>query len=168
VRTVRLVIECVRQFYSEARFFRILGENGDYRYVSFSNQSIAERPIGTLTDGTPICRRPIFDIDVRAVKKDPYTRLSHNETMKDLYRMGVFEPENAAQASILLSNMDLSGIGLLREQVEALAKAKHPASSDAAAASCPSDTKEEVKDPLLYAFEKAQQLREQAAEGAEP
>ena len=168
VRTVRLVIECVRQFYSEARFFRILGENGDYRYVSFSNQNIAERPIGTLADGTPICRRPIFDIDVRAVKKDPYTRLSHNETMKDLYRMGVFEPENAAQASILLSNMDLSGIGLLREQVEALAKAKCPASSDATVASAPSDTKEQVKDPLLYAFEKAQQLREQAAEGTEP
>ena len=80
----------------------------------------------------------------------------------------VMGPENAAQASILLSNMDLSGIGLLREQVEALAKAKCPASPDAAAASAPSDTKEQVKDPLLYAFEKAQQLREQAAEGAEP
>ena len=64
--------------------------------------------------------------------------------------------------------MDLSGIGLLREQVEALAKAKCPASPDAAAASAQSDTKEQVKDPLLYAFEKAQQLREQAAEGAEP
>ena len=122
VRTVHLVLECVRQFYSEARCFRILGENGGYRYLTWSNANIAERVIGTLADGTPVCRRPVFDIDVRAVKKDPYTRLSQNETLKDLYRMGVFKPENAAEASVLLSAMDIPGIGQLRERVAAQAR----------------------------------------------
>ncbi|MBQ8358033.1 MAG: hypothetical protein IJX39_09550 [Clostridia bacterium] len=161
VRTVRLVIECVRQFYSEARYFRILGENGDYRYLSFSNERIAERVTGTLTDGTPVSRRPIFDIDVRAEKKDPYTRLSHNETMKDLYRMGVFKPENAAEASILLSGMDFSGVGRVREQVAALARS-HESVSDTA-------SKEAAKgeaaaaDPLAVAQAEARQIREAAA-----
>ena len=122
VRTVHLVLECVRQFYSEARCFRILGENGGYHYLTWSNANITERVIGTLADGTPVCRRPVFDIDVRAVKKDPYTRLSQNETLKDLYRMGVFKPENAAEAGILLSAMDIPGIGQLREQVAAQAR----------------------------------------------
>jgi hypothetical protein len=120
---VHLILECVRQFYGESRCFRILGENGDYRYLDWSNQGITERVIGELSDGTPVCRRPIFDIDVRAEKKDPYTRFSHNETMKDLYNMGVFDPQNAAAASILLSGMDFSGVGRVREQVAALARA---------------------------------------------
>ena len=168
VRMVRLVIECVRQFYSEARCFRILGENGKYSYLTFSNEGIAERTVGTMTDGTPISRRPVFDIDVRAVKKDPYTRLSHNETLKDLYRMGVFQPENAAQASVLLSNMDFSGIGLLREQVAALARAAAPQGGAAISKSHGKGTEpEQVKDPLTRAFEKAAALREQAAGGTE-
>ncbi len=121
VRMVRLVVECVRQFYGEARCFRILGENGEHRYLTWSNARIAEQITGTLADGTPVTRRPVFDIDVRAEKKDPYTRLSHNETLKELYRMGVFDPANAPQASILLSAMDFSGIGRLREQVAQLA-----------------------------------------------
>jgi hypothetical protein len=167
VRVVRLVIECVRQFYSEARCFRILGENGRYSYRSFSNEGIAERTVGTMTDGTPISRRPIFDIDVRAVKKDPYTRLSHNETIKDLYRMGVFQPENAAQASILLSNMDFSGIGLLREQVAALAKRSTSEECQAALPTQEQSAAQTPKDPLARAFEEAEKLRERAAGGTE-
>ena len=61
---------------------------------------------------------PLFDIDVRAVKKDPYTRISQNELLKDLYALGVFAPENAAAAGILLSAMDFAGIERVREQVE--------------------------------------------------
>jgi hypothetical protein len=93
----------VRQFYSEERCFRILGEDGSYRYLNWSNATVAERVVGRLSDGTPVCRRPVFDIDVRAERKDPYTRLSHNETLKDLYKMGVFDPQNAAAASARIS-----------------------------------------------------------------
>ena len=71
-------------------------------------------------DGTPAARRAIFDIDVRAEKKDPYTKYSHNEMMMELYRMGVFSPENARQASLLLSGMDFSGAAVLRERLSEL------------------------------------------------
>jgi hypothetical protein len=160
VRTVRLVIECVRQFYGEARCFRILGENGDYRYMTWSNAGIAERVVGTLSDGTDITRRPIFDIDVRAEKKDPYSRLSHNETVKELYRMGVFDPANAAQAAILLSSMDFSGVGRVREQVAQLAR-----SASAVGTATVHGEKESPAvpgDPLTVAVEGAAALREAA------
>ena len=157
VRTVRLVIECVRQFYSEARCFRILGENGNYRYMTWSNANIAERVVGALSDGTPVTRRPVFDIDVRAEKKDPYTRLSHNETMKELYRMGVFDPANAAQAAILLSSMDFSGVGRVREQVAQLAgrASTSTVQREQTAPAAP-------KDPLSVALEGAAAQREAA------
>ncbi|MBE6703232.1 MAG: hypothetical protein E7585_07480 [Ruminococcaceae bacterium] len=158
VRTVRLVLECVRQFYSEARCFRILGDNGEYRYLTWSNAHIAERVTGTLADGTPVCRRPIFDIDVRAEKKDPYTRLSHNEMMKDLYRMGAFKPENAAEAGILLSAMDFSGIGRIREQVAAQASALRGSGMS------PEDRslQKNAKEPLAKAMAGAVALAEKA------
>ena len=160
LRTVHLVLECVRQFYTEARCFRILGENGDYRYLTWSNAGITERVTGRLADGTPICRRPIFDIDVRAEKKDPYTRLSHNETLKELYRMGVFKPENAAEAGILLSAMDFSGIGRVREQVAAQARIAAVEEDEGGEQSQPVAPKE----PLARAVEGAAAMAERAAE----
>lgn len=117
VRVVRLVVECIRQFYSEERCFRILGEDGAYSYLSFCNKNIAEQSNGTLADGTPAVRRAIFDIDVRAEKKDPYTRFSHNEMMMELYRMGVFQKESAQSAAMLLSAMEFSGVAQMRERV---------------------------------------------------
>ena len=118
VGVVSLVIECVRQFYSEARYFRILGSQGEHRFIQWSNQSIAGKACGHLASGEAVYRRPVFDIDVRAEKKDPYTRITHNEILKELYALGVFKPENARQASILLSAMDFSGIARVRAQVE--------------------------------------------------
>jgi len=122
VLLVRLIVDCVRQFYTEERCFRILGEDGTYRYVTWSNRGIAEERTGTLADGTQGARRPIFDIDVRAEKKDPYTRFSHNEMMMELYRMGVFSPEHAREAAILLEGMEFSGVARVRDRVAAFAK----------------------------------------------
>lgn len=122
VQLVRLVVDCVRQFYSEERCFRILGEDGAYRYMTWSNKNIALQETGKLSDGTASTRRAIFDIDVRAEKKDPYTRFSHNEMMMELYRMGVFTPERAREASILLEGMEFSGVARVRERVAALVR----------------------------------------------
>ncbi|MBR6727283.1 MAG: hypothetical protein IKM08_03740 [Clostridia bacterium] len=162
VRLVHLVIECVRQFYTEARCFRILGDNGEYRYLNWSNAGITEQVVGELSDGTPVSRRPIFDIDVRAEKKDPYTRLSHNATLMDLYKMGVFDPENAAAAGVLLSAMEFSGIGRLREQVAACAEAKRV---DAAGRK-ETPHGDAAVDPLNRAHTEAAALRERAAAGS--
>lgn len=122
VQVVHLVLECVRQFYSEERCFRILGERGTYEYLRWSNKNMARESTEQLSDGTAAARRPIFDIDVRADRMDPYTRFSHNEMLMELYRMGVFAPENKAQAAILLDSMDFSGVGRMRERIAGMQK----------------------------------------------
>lgn len=159
VRLVHLVIECVRQFYNEARCFRILGEDGGYSYFNWSNAGIVEQPLGALEDGSPITRRPVFDIDVRAEKKDPYTRLSHNENLKELYSMGVFEPQNAAAAGVLLSAMDFSGIGQLRRQVADNARVNEGEGIE-------KDREKQAGDPLKPALSGAAAAHRRAAEGA--
>ena len=106
VRLVHLMIGCICQFYDEERYFRILGEGGEERFLAFSNRDMKGNG-----------RVPIFDIDVHAERKDPYTRVSQNEILKDLYALGVFDPENAEAASVLLSAMEFAGIDRVREQV---------------------------------------------------
>lgn len=116
VQVVELILECVRQFYSEERCFRILGANGKYEYLHWNNANMLRATqTGQLCDGTVAARRPVFDIVVRAERMDPYTRYSHNEMLMELYRMGVFAPENKGPAAVLLEGMDFSGVGRLRD-----------------------------------------------------
>ncbi len=122
VQVVHLILECIRQFYGEERCFRILGEDGNFEYLRWSNKNMTREGAEHLGDGTVAARRPIFDIDVRADRMDPYTRFSHNEMLMELYRMGVFAPENKAQASVLLDSMEFSGVGRMRERIATMGK----------------------------------------------
>lgn len=124
VEVVRLVIECIRQFYEETRCFRILGKNGGYRYLQWSNKSIREQALGRLPNGDADTRRPVFDIDVRAEKLSPYTRYSYNEMLKELYGMGVFDAENVTAAALLLEAMSFQGVESLRARLLAAADAQ--------------------------------------------
>ena len=120
VKIVRMVIELMRQFYTAERTFRIIGVNEDgqaeERFVTYSNKHLARQNIANIngqaiTDeaGNSITRMPIFDIDVKAQKTNPYSKLSQNETASNLYQMGVFNPENAQSALMMLSMMDFEG-----------------------------------------------------------
>lgn len=113
------VVELIRQFYSDARSFRIVGENGSgTRYVQYDNRNIREAQTGIDSQGNSLYRRAIFDIDVKAAKQNPYNQLSHNETMKELYGLGVFNPQNATQALAMLKGMKFDGIDQVRQSVE--------------------------------------------------
>jgi hypothetical protein len=100
----------------------------------------------------------VFDIDVRTEKRDPYSRISYNQTLKDLYAMGVFHPENAEAARVLLSAMDFNGVERVRRQIAAnAAKGKEAVHVTAAPAN---------EDPLLCAYRDAERLRAAAEERA--
>lgn len=120
VKIIRMVIELMRQFYTTERTFRILGVNdagqAEEQFVTYSNEHLASQPMlnangEKMADeiGNSITRMPIFDIDVKAQKTNPYSKLSQNETASNLYRMGVFAPENAQSALMMLSMMDFEG-----------------------------------------------------------
>ena len=116
-RICNLVLENVRQFYTEQREFRITGVDGKESFISFSNAHIAPtvRP-GAF--GMQESRMPVFDIIVKAQKASPYTKISQNELAKEFYNMGFFDPANADRALACLNIMDFEGKAELTQSIQ--------------------------------------------------
>lgn len=120
-----ICIELIREFYDETRSFRITGTMpGNYQFIQFNNAGIKDQlippdsPEQAMTpDYEELYRRPVFDIDIRAQKKNPFSRMEQNERAKELYSMGFFAPEKAQESLIALDMMDFEGIEKIKEQV---------------------------------------------------
>lgn len=115
------LIELVRQFYDEARTFRITGEmagGGEYGFMSFSNSGIKDQVTGLDSSGAETYRRPVFDIKIVAEKKNPFSQMTQNEYAKEFYQMGLFNPERAQESVIALSMMDFEGKDKVLQQVQ--------------------------------------------------
>ncbi len=113
-----LVIELIRQFYDEPRFFRIVGENGEQQFVSYDNTDIRVRQQSTLGDVVSM-RKPVFDIKVYVDKASPFSKISQNELALQLYSAGMFTPENRVQALHAISMMDFEGKSALVARLSA-------------------------------------------------
>ena len=112
-----LVIELIRQFYTEPRSFRTMTDSGDLRFIQFSNAGIVEHET-LLPDGSVRHVRPIFDITVSAEKQSPFSRAAQNETAKELYGMGLFEPERAIPALACIDMMDFEGKDKVKQEIQ--------------------------------------------------
>lgn len=113
-----LIIELIRQFYTERRWFRIAGQGEDgYGFLDYSNAALADQRVGEDEAGQPLVRRPVFDIKVRAQKRSPFSRMSQNELAKELYAAGVFDPSRAQEALGMLEMMDFEGKDAVVERV---------------------------------------------------
>ena len=112
-----LCVELMRQFYDLSRSFRITGEGNEYQFVDFNNADLQDQLTGMDTAGNPMYRRPVFDLKIKAQKKNPFSRMEQNERAKELYSMGFFAPENAQSSLIALDMMDFEGIQTVREKV---------------------------------------------------
>ena len=109
-----LVIELIRQFYTEPREFRIDDGKGGYEFVDYDNTKIAAK---TSVDGI-LKSKPIFDLQVTAEKKSPFSRAAQNEMAKELYSMGLFNPEVAEPALVCLDMMDFEGKDEIKKKVQ--------------------------------------------------
>ena len=112
-----LVIELIRQFYTEPRSFRIDDGNGRFEFIYFSNANIVDEDRPT-PDGFIRHRRPVFDIEVSAEKQSPFSRAAQNETIKELYGMGMFAPENAIPALTTIDAMQFEGKDRLMQKIQ--------------------------------------------------
>ena len=113
-----LVIELMRQFYDEPRTFRITNQmNGGYGFEVMSNEIIGPQQTGQLPSGEMTYRLPIFDLKIKAQKRNPFSRMEENERAKELYGMGFFNPENAQASLLALEMMDFEGKEKVMEQV---------------------------------------------------
>ena len=111
VKINSMCIELIRQFYDETRSFRITGQMpGSYQFIDMNNAGIKEQEVGQTSDGLPLFRKPIFDLKIKAQKKNPFSRMEQNERAKELYGLGFFNPERAQEALGALEMMEFEGI----------------------------------------------------------
>lgn len=114
-----MVISRISQFYDETRTFRITGSTpGSYEFQGLNNQGLQEQQIGAAMDGTPLFRKPVFDLKIKAQKKNPFSRMEQNERAKELYGLGFFNPERAQEAMGALEMMEFEGIDKVKGRVE--------------------------------------------------
>jgi hypothetical protein len=104
-----MIIERIRQFYDMPRQFRIIGKSGEQMFISYSAMKLQAQPMGTAFGQDMGMRLPVFDVEVRAQKETAYSRLAQNELALQLYGAGVFNPQMADQAGMLLDMMDFKG-----------------------------------------------------------
>ena len=116
-RQCYLMIELMRQFYDEQRIFRIVGPSGENQFLPFSAAALRPQPVHEVGGVELGSREPIFDIVVSAAKKSTFSRLSQNETAKECYQLGFFDPANADAALAALEMMDFEGIEKVRQRV---------------------------------------------------
>ena len=112
---VIMCIELIRQFYNVSRTFRITGRMGEEHYIQYNNANLQAQQI---VDGFGTgYRAPEFDVEVSAETNSVYTRISQNEMALQLYNAGVFLPQNADQALMLLDTMDFQGKDRLMHKI---------------------------------------------------
>ena len=116
---VYLCIELIRQFYTDPHSYRITRDNGKSEYVTLSKKDL----------GTGY-HRAEFDISVSAEKNNPYSRIAHNQTLTELWQMGVFDPSRADAAVLMLEAMHIDGKEKLIEGIKNI-KAEFEANGDA-------------------------------------
>lgn len=106
---VKMAIERIRQFYDEPRSFRIVGPNNEIQFKDFDNTMMQPQGGGVEFGVELKGRLPIFDIKVRPQKSSPFSKIAQNELAKELYGLGVFNPELADQAYPCVDMMDFEG-----------------------------------------------------------
>ncbi|MBO7670131.1 MAG: hypothetical protein J6S60_06030 [Oscillospiraceae bacterium] len=113
-----LCIELMRQFYDEARAFRIAGPGAEYQFVEFSGAMIREQPVGVDAEGNELYRKPVFDLKIKAQKRNPFSTMEANERAKELYGMGFFDPNRAQEAAGALEMMEFEGKDQVEQRVQ--------------------------------------------------
>ena len=121
-----LVIELIRQFYNVERNFRITG--GDVpEFVRYDNKNIAVQPTGKssaegITEDGNTFRKPEFDVVLSVQKANPYTREMQNQTIIELLKAGLFNPQNIDVSLIVLDALQFEGKESIMEKLTKLAQ----------------------------------------------
>ena len=114
---VDMCIELIRQFYEMPRKFRILGQYGMERYVSYTNQGIQPQHQGNDFGQDMGFRLPVFDIKVSAQKKNVYTKVAQNELALQFFQLGFFNPQMVDQSLMCLEMMDFDDKDIIMQKI---------------------------------------------------
>lgn len=97
-----LILELVRQFYTEPRSFRITGRGGAAEYITYqSNNYLGRKNFAN--------SYPVFDIKIVPQKQNPYQKSQQNELAKELFSLGMLDPSRREEARMAIKIMDFHG-----------------------------------------------------------
>ena len=114
---VEIIIELIRQFYDMPRKFRILGQYGTERYVTYTNAGIQPQHQGNDFGQDMGFRLPVFDIKVSAQKKNVYTKVAQNELALQFFQLGFFNPQMVDQSLMCLEMMDFDDKDMIMQKI---------------------------------------------------
>ena len=114
---VSIIIELIRQFYDLPRQFRIVGQYGMQKFISYSNAGLQPQQQGAAFGVDMGYRLPVFDIKVSAQKKNVYTKVSQNELALQFFQLGFFSPQMTDQALMCLDMMEFDGKDTIMQKV---------------------------------------------------
>ena len=114
---VDMCIELIRQFYDMPRKFRILGQYGMERYVSYTNAGIQPKHQGNDFGQDMGFRLPVFDVKVSAQKKNVYTKVAQNELALQFFQLGFFNPQMTDQSLMCLEMMDFDDKDMIMQKI---------------------------------------------------
>ena len=117
MQIVSMCIELIRQFYDLPRQFRIIGEYGSQKFISYNNAGIKPQHQGNAFGEDMGYRLPVFDIKVTAQRRNVYTKISQNELALQFFKMGFFNPQMADQTLMCLDMMEFDGKDEIMQKV---------------------------------------------------
>ena len=117
-KIINMCIERIRQFYDIPRQFRIIGQDGQEDFESYSNAGLQVQQMYNMPGQDPALRLPVFDIDVRAQRENAYTKMSQNELALEFWNKGLLNPQATDQALIVLDMMDFRGKEELKQKIQ--------------------------------------------------
>lgn len=120
---VIMVIDLMREFYTEERIYRVTNEIGRTDFAAFNNSLLMKQvetrdALGFITDVE--YKRTEFDIDVIPQRENPFSKESNNQTILSLWQGGFFNPQNFEVSIIALQCMNFDGRDKLIGQIQEL------------------------------------------------
>ena len=110
---VIMVIELMREFFSEKRVYRITDEMGIKRFEEFSKDDLFHEAPQSDALGFDIGRtkkeRVELDIEIIPQKQNFYTRESTNELLLSLWKAGILPKESIESSVMMIRLMDFDG-----------------------------------------------------------
>lgn len=114
---VEMVIERIRQFYDVPRWFRIVGEDKQARFETFSNERLLGQPVNGIEMDFG-SKEPVFDLDIKVSKANAWSRQAQNQDVLNFYGMGFFNPQMATSALACLEVLDIDNKDKLTETIK--------------------------------------------------
>ena len=125
-KIIKLMIELMREFFTEKRVYRITNDRGETQYPEFSanmmyreTQQEGSDVLDGLLPDTWKAKEPIeFDVSIVPQKQNPFQREANNSTVMQLWQAGLFNPQVIDLSVIALQAMHFDGKDKIVEQLK--------------------------------------------------